>query len=102
MYGIRILTNFYINLGIAVTFFIFYLIFFSKFNKHKVFNKAGRRDWKKVSVGPTFIPDYRVGWKMSPNKLVDPNNTFKAGFTPKIDEHENMFIRQMLFTCKSI
>ena len=40
-----------------------------KFNKHRAFNKAvgPGKNPKLINVGPTFIPDYRVGQKSVKN-----------------------------------
>ena len=61
--GIKILLHFYINLEIAVmSFHIFFLQNFPKFNKYRAFNKAigTKKTPKLIDVRPAFIPDYRV------------------------------------------
>ena len=60
--GIKILLHFYINLEIAVmSFRIFFLQNFPKFNKRRAVDKAlgPGKSQKLINVGRTFIPDYR-------------------------------------------
>ena len=56
-----------------------------KFDKHRAFNKAvgPGKNPKLISLGPTFIPDYRV---LECSKIPLPNNSPSPSRMNKVEE----------------